>query len=177
MAGRNVRTSFKIGMVVAGYAVAFLFAFAVVAFYAAYVSGPDLGSSGMYAFGDGLLFLAVFAVAAILPTGAALFFFGSSRLFWIALSIIAPATAATGIAALVVYIAERGAESGSLLHAWSAMAVFRILIAPLFGLTFFLSALFAPNRSARIGPLVAAEVEAMVFVVVGLIWSYSSKSF
>lgn len=167
----------KAGLVISGYVVAFLFAFAVVTFYAAYVSGPDMGSSGMYALGDGLLFLAVFAVAAILPTGAALFFLGSSRIFWIALSVMAPATAATGLAAFAIYIAEQGAESSSILHAWSALAVLRILIAPLFGLTFFLSALFAPNRRSRTAPLVAAIAEALVFVCVGLIWSHSARSF
>jgi hypothetical protein len=168
-----MNTPLKAGLVVAGYGVAFIFAFAVVAFYAAYISGPDMGSSGMYAFGDGVLFLAVFAVAAILPTGAALFFLRSSRIFWIVLSVMAPTMAATGLAAFVIYFAERGAESSSVLHAWSALAVLRILIAPLFGLTFFLCALFAPNRFSRIAPLVAAGIEAMVFVCVGLIWSYT----
>jgi hypothetical protein len=148
-----MNTPLKIGLVVGGYGVAFVFALGVVAIYAAYINGPDMGSSGMYAFGDSLLFLAVFAVAAILPTGAALFFLRSSRIFWIALSVMAPATAATGLAAFVIYFAERGAESSSVLHAWSALAVLRILVAPLFGLTFFLSALFAPNRSFRIAPL------------------------
>lgn len=172
-----MNTPLKVGLVVGGYCIAFVFAFVVVAFYAAYVSGPDMGSSGMYAFGDSLLFLAVFAVAAILPTGAALFFLRSSRIFWIALSLMAPATAATGLAAFVIYFAERGAESSSVLHACSALAVLRILVAPLFGLTFFLCALFAPNRPYRIAPLVAAVIEAMVFVCVGLVWSYSSRSF
>jgi hypothetical protein len=167
----------KVGLVVGGYGLAFVFAFGVVAIYAAYINGPNMWSPGMYAFGDGLLFVAVFAVAAILPTGAALFFLRSSRLFWISLSVMAPATAATGLAAFIIYIAERGAESGSMLHAWSALAVLRILIAPLFGLTFFLSALFAPNRLSRIAPLGAAAIEAMVFVCVGLIWSCSSRSF
>ena len=164
-------TPIKVGLVVTGYVVAFLFAFVVVAIYAAYISGPDMATSGMYAFGDGLLFLAVFAVAAILPTGAALFFLGSSRIFWIAIAVIAPTIAATGVAALVVYFAARGAESNSMLHAWSALAVLRILVAPLFGLVFFLCALFAPDRSARMAPLVSALVEAVVFVCVGLIWS------
>lgn len=140
-----MNTTLKSGLVVGGYVVAFLFAFAVVAFYAAYVSAPDMGSSGMYAFGDGILFLAVFAVAAILPTGAALFFLRFSRIFWIALSVIATATAATGLAAFVIYFAERGAESGSVLHAWSALAVLRILVAPLLGLTFFCLRPFCPE--------------------------------
>lgn len=170
-----MKTPVKIGLVVCGYGVAFLFAFAVVAFYAAYVSGPDMGSSGMYAFGDAILFLAVFAVAAILPTGAALFFLRSSRVFWIALSVIAAATAATGLAAFFIYFAERGAESNSMLQAWSALAVLRILVAPLFGLTFLLAALFAPNRSSRMAPLTAAGIEAIVFICVGVVWTYSSR--
>lgn len=65
----------KMALVACGYVAAFLFAFAILAVYTASTSTPDRSaSSGMSAFGDSLLFLAVFAVAAIPATGAALFF-------------------------------------------------------------------------------------------------------
>ena len=53
----------------------------------------------MYAFGDALLFVAVFGVLEVFPTGLALYFFRSSRWFWIALSITALAIAVTGLLA------------------------------------------------------------------------------
>lgn len=65
----------RIAVVAAGYIAAFLIAFAAVAFRAANTSGPDAqASSGMFAFGDVVLFVTVFGVFALVPTGAALFF-------------------------------------------------------------------------------------------------------
>jgi hypothetical protein len=166
-----MRPPVKVGLVVAGYIVAFLIASAVVGIYVASTSGPDRqGYGGMYAFGDSLLFLAVFGVAAVPPTGAALFFPRSYRSFWLALSVAALVIAATGLAAFIDYVAARTAEADSILHAWSALAVLRILVAPLFALAFFLSVLFAPNRSSRIALLVATVIEAAVFAYVAVIW-------
>ena len=68
----------KVGLVAAGYVVALLIASAGVALYVASTSGPDRKTyGGMYAFGDSLLFLAVFALAAAPATGAALYFLSS----------------------------------------------------------------------------------------------------
>ena len=65
----------KPGIVLAGYIIAFLLASEAVAIRIANTSGPDAdASAGMYAFGDGLLFLAVFGTAALLPTGLAMVF-------------------------------------------------------------------------------------------------------
>ena len=62
----------KVGLVLGGYVLAVLVAFAVLTLYVAYTDGPDRQAYGaMYAFGDDLLFLWVFAVAATVPTGAA----------------------------------------------------------------------------------------------------------
>lgn len=166
-----MRPAVKVSLVVAGYVVAFLIAFAVVAVYVAATSGPDRqASAGMFAFGDSLLFLGVFGVAAVPAIGASLFFLRPYRSFWLALSVAALAIAATGVAAVVDYVAARTAEASSIVHAWSALAVLRILAAPLLTLAFFLSVLFAPNRSSRIALLVATVVEATVFAYVALIW-------
>ena len=154
----------KIGLVVAGYVVAFLVASAVVAIHVAATSGPDAqASSGMYAFGDSVLFLAVFGVAAVPSTAAALFLLRSYRLFWLVLCVAALGIAATGLVALVDYVATRTAVAGSILGTWSALAVLRILIAPLFALGFLLSGLFAPNRNSRIALFIATAIEATVF--------------
>jgi len=118
------RAAVKIGLVLAGYAGAVLVAAAVVAMYVASTSGPDRQLYGaMYDFGDGLLFLAVFGAAAVLPTGAALFFLRPYRSFWRVISVAALAVAATGLAALVTYLAGRTADPGSGLQAWSAVSV------------------------------------------------------
>jgi len=64
----------KISWLGAGYVVAIILASTAVAIHVALMSGPDARPRGMYAFGDSVLFVAAFGVAALLPTGAALFF-------------------------------------------------------------------------------------------------------
>jgi hypothetical protein len=121
-----VRGPVKIGLVGIGYVGAFLVASAIVASYVASTSGPDRQNYGaMFAFGDDVLFLAVFGVASVPPTGAALFFLRPYRSFWRALSIAALAIAATGLAAFIDYLAARTAEAGSVLHVLSGLAVLR----------------------------------------------------
>jgi hypothetical protein len=166
-----MRAPAKVGLVVAGYVVAFLVASGVVAIYVARTSGPDRQTyAAMYHFGDSLLFLAVFGVAAVPSTGAALFFLRSHRPFWRAFSVAALAIAASGLAAFVAYVSAQTADAGSVLHFWSAIAVLRIFVAPLFALVFLLSGLFAPGRSSRIALFVATLVEAAVSACVALIW-------
>jgi hypothetical protein len=154
----------KVGLVGAGYVGALALAAAVVAAYLLATSGPDRQhESGMAAFGDALLFLAVFSVAATAPTGAALYFLRPHRAFWRALSTCALALAITAIAALVAYAAPQASDPGSMLNAWSAVAVLRILVAPSLALASLLAAAFAPVRGPRLGLLGAAAVETAVF--------------
>ena len=65
----------KVAIVAGGYLLAFVLAYAAVALHTAWVneSGP-LASDGMSAFGDLVLFVAVFGTVSLLTTGAALFF-------------------------------------------------------------------------------------------------------
>src|SRR5262245_19976905 len=137
----------KTGLVFAGYAAAVLLAGVVVTIHVWLTSGPDAQpSSGMYAFGDWLMFLAVFGVGAVLPTCAALYWLRPHRAFWVVLTAIGVAVAATALAAVILYSAGRAAPPGSALFDWSGIAVLRILMAPLLALAFCLAALFAPIR-------------------------------
>ena len=166
-----MRARGKVGLVAAGYVGALLVASAIVAIYVVSTSGPDRQTYGaMYDFGDSLLFLAVFAAAAVLPTGAALYFLRPNRAFWLALSVGALGIAATALGAFIAYVAARTAGASSLLHSWSALVGLRILVAPLCALVFFLSGLFAPNRRARIALLAATAIEAAVFAYVAFTW-------
>jgi hypothetical protein len=167
----------KVGLVAAGYVGAFLGASAIVATHVAATSGPDRqASSGMYAFGDALLFLGVFGVFAIPPSGAGLFFLRPYRSFWIALSVAGALVATSGLAAVINCVAAQTADAGSFLHHWSGYAVLRILAAPLVALAFFLAGVLAPSRSSRIALCAAALVDAAVFVSVALMWFQSSWS-
>jgi hypothetical protein len=164
-----VTRSSRILIVVGGYAVALLTALAVTGANVVATSGPAWqGSSGMLAFGDTALFAGVFAVTAMPATCAALFFLRPVRRFWHVASIVALAIAATALAALVYYLVSP--STGAALGAWSALALIRILLAPLLSATFFLALLFAPTRPARLALLAASVIEAGVFVWVALAW-------
>jgi hypothetical protein len=159
-----MRAAAKFGLVAAGYVGAFLVAAASVAINEAWTAGPDRqASSGMFAFGDSLLFLAVFGLAATVPTAAGLFFLRPYHLFWLVLAIAAVVVASTGLASLGVSLAARAAPAGPAIRSWSAFAVLRILVAPLIALAFPVSGAFAPRRPARIALLAATVSEAIVF--------------
>lgn len=161
----------KAGLVAIGYIAAFAIALLAVRIYVAATSGPDRQDyDAMFAFGDSLLFLAVFGLAAVPATGAALFFLRPRPGFWVTLSVASLAVASTSLAAFLVYIAPQAFDSRSLLHSWSAFAALRILVAPLFAIFFLLSGLFAPNRSARISLIAATTIEMAVFAYVAFTW-------
>ena len=166
----------RVGLVAGGYLAALAIAWVTVKIYIAATSGPDRQDYGaMYGFGDSLLFLAVFGVAATAPTGAALFFLRPRPAFWSRLSVASLAVASTGLVATLIYLAPKAIESGSVLGSWSSVAVLRILVAPLFALFFLLSSLLAPNRSARIPLLVATAIETAAFAAVAFTWFRSSR--
>jgi hypothetical protein len=165
-----MRTSHKFGLIAGGYVGAFLVASAAVAVHVAATSGPDRdGSSGMYAFGDSILFLAVFALAAVPSTGLALFSLRAYAGLWRALSGIALAIAATGLSAGIAFRAGRMAEPGSFIRTWSGLSPLRILAAPMLALMFGVAGVVAPSRGPRVALLVAAAIEAIVFALAILI--------
>jgi hypothetical protein len=168
-----MKSSSKVVLVVAGYALALVIAFLVLAIYMAATDGPDRqASSGMYAFGDSLLFLGVFVVAAVPATGAALFFLRPYRAFWRIATVGALAIAATGAAALGSYLVPSASQ---LLGAWAELSPLRILLAPMFALTYFLFIVAAPTRSSRIAFVCAGLIETIVFVWVAFIWFHSNR--
>ena len=65
----------KLGLVTGGYIVACVLASGVVYLYQLLTDTPvTQASSGMHAFGDLLLFIGVFGILALFPTGLALYF-------------------------------------------------------------------------------------------------------
>jgi hypothetical protein len=95
MSGRGARV--KVALVAGGYVAALLLASLAVAVRVATTSGRDAqASSGMHAFGDAVVFAAVFGVCALLPTAAAFVFLRPYRRFWTVISVFGVAVAATG---------------------------------------------------------------------------------
>ncbi len=167
----NLKPAIKAGIVAAGYVGAFLVAWATVAIRVANTNGPDAqAASGMYAFGDSLLFVAVFGVAALVPTGMALIFLKPYRTFWIVLSALGLCVAATGAGAVILYVTGRQAAAQSPLAAWSSLSVLRLLVAPVLAPVFLLSAVLSPRRFPRFAFLAATAMEAAVSAYIGFAW-------
>ena len=69
----------KAALVAGGYVAAVLLAFCAV-WVNGQVSRVDDASAGMQAFGDALLFVAVFGLVSVFPTGLGIFFLWSRRI-------------------------------------------------------------------------------------------------
>jgi hypothetical protein len=165
-----MRTCGKIGLVAAGYVGALLVACAAVAIYIAFTNGPARdASSGMYAFGDSLVFLAVFGLAAVPATSAAFFFLRPHRWFWQVLSVLALVVAATAVAASILYAVGRNRAAGPGL-AWADFSILRLFGAPLLAGAAFLAGLLAPDRRFRIALFVACLIEAVAFASFLWVW-------
>ena len=166
-----MRPALRIGFVAAGYVGAFLVASVAVSVRVAATSGPDAqASSGMYAFGDTYLFIAVFGLLALVPTGAALYFLRPYRPVWIALSALGLCVAITGVAAAVLFAIGRDAVAPSALAAWASFSVLRILLAPILAPAFLVVALFTPSRYPRFALLTATALELAVVAFAGVVW-------
>jgi hypothetical protein len=166
-----MRPALRGGLVAAGYIGAFLIAAAVVAIRVATTSGPEAqASSGMYAFGDLALFVAVFGFLALVPTAAALYFLRPYRRFWVVLSTLALIGAFTGVAAVLLYALGRHAAEHSPLATWTALSVLRILLAPVLAPAFLVFALLSAHRSPRLALLGAAMLEVAVGAYAGFVW-------
>lgn len=163
----------RIGLVAAGYAGAFLVAAAVVAVRMAHTDGPDAqASSGMHAFGDAYLFIAVFGLLALVPTGAALVFLRPYRRFWFVLGAVGLGVAFTGAAAAALYALARHAVAPSPLALWADLSVLRILLAPVLAPAFLVFALLSPHRSPRFAFLGATAVEVLVVAYATVVWFF-----
>src|SRR5262249_3867090 len=127
-------------------------------------------SSGMYAFGDAFIFVVVFGVIALIPTALALYWLRPYRRFWLALSILGLACAATGLAAIILFAMGRHAGSPSPLAMWAAFSVLRILAAPLLAITLLLFAIVSPFRVPRRAFAAASAAEAVVSAYGVWVW-------
>jgi hypothetical protein len=163
----------KISMLLGGCVAAAALAFLAVAVRVATTRGADAqAASGMYAFGDSLLFVAVFGTVGLLPTGLGLIFLRPFRLFWLILSAGAVVIATTGVTALALFAVGRAATTSSSLSSWAALAVLRILPAPLFAVVFLIAGVISPQSATRRMLLAASGIELIVTGYAGFVWLY-----
>ena len=145
----------KAGIVVFGYGAALLVALGVVWAYIEFTAGPQREESGgMYAFGDFLLFVAVFGMVSTIPTIVTLILLRQSRPFWIFMSVAALAVASTSIAEVVAMLAVP--QSTNL---FVMLAFPRLFMSPFFAAAFGMAAWAAPDRQFRWCLLAAMAME------------------
>lgn len=168
-------TTARFGVVALGYVLAFVVASAVVAVRIAATARAAQSAGGMYAFGDTVLFLAVFGALASVPTAAALWMLRGNPLVWTTLGAVAAAGALISLAAIVLYISGRTAPAGSTLYMWTAWTPLWLLGAPPAALACFGAGLIAPHRIPRAMLVVAAVVQAAVGAGIVMLWLASSR--
>jgi len=150
--------------VLAGYSAALFAACAAVYVRQLNFQGTDIqADAGMYAFGDSLLFVAVFGGVALFPTGLGLYFLRPLPVFWTILAIASLALAATGpVSVAVVAFMSSLPNPPFFVQACLFFSLMRVLGAPLLAATFLLGGCLAPTRFARWALLGATAIEGAV---------------
>ena len=151
----------KVLLVWAGYAVAILAGCAAVYVRQLNTQGTDAqASAGMYAWGDAMLFGAVFGSVALFPTGLGLYFLRRLRVFWTILAIAALALAVTGpVCAVALELLRHVPNPPAFLQLFACFGICRAFAAPLLAPAFLLSACLAPARFPRWALLGATALE------------------
>jgi hypothetical protein len=159
----------KVSLVAGGYVLSALVAAVVVAVRIAATRASDRQSGGgMYAFGDSIMFVLVFGICALVPTGAALFFLRPYAAFWKAISVTGVALASTSIAAALLFAFGRHSPHPKIVML-SGYSVLRVLLSPLLALVFLVCAVLSPTRAPRIALAVSAAIEAAVGIMGGVV--------
>ena len=69
----------KVCLVILGYVLTYFAACQAVVVHMALTAEDSRGADGMYAFGEGILFLLVFGLVALVPTVAAIYFWKTRK--------------------------------------------------------------------------------------------------
>jgi hypothetical protein len=121
-------------------------------------------ASGMYAFGDLLMGIAVFGLLALGPLALTLYWLRPVTRFWILLARAALVLVATGPLAVLAAGWLR-----QLLGNWTILATARIGFMPLIAPALLVAGLFAPQSRPRLILVASAVVEGGIFALVILV--------
>jgi hypothetical protein len=154
----------KIGLVIGGYVVAFVIAFALAWLRQLTMQevDPVQFAGGMYGFGDLLFFLGLFGALSFIPTAMALFFLRPFPKFWTFLSIAALIVAATAPLAVILFFLFHGPNAPGWADLISFVSVVKIMATPFFAIVFLVTAIISPPQPLRWALVAAAAIEAAV---------------
>jgi uncharacterized membrane protein (DUF485 family) len=148
---RDVKTATKAGIVIAGYVCAL-----AIGFVAAWMqnlataNAPDAAaSSGMYAFGEFMVFVFAFGFASLVPSGLAFYFLRENRTFWSAVALLAGVLASTNVIAAAFYWVAKVWPDSQVVDSGASVGVLRMLIAPVVAAVIFVCAEFSPDPKSR----------------------------
>src|SRR3954470_12057831 len=144
-------TTLKTLMLAAGYAAAIALGLAAATLQNARGAGE---SDGMMAFSETLVFIFAFGLAALVPTGAWLYWLRPYAGFWSAVSWASLAIALTAVAAVLINLIAPHST-------WAAMGFLRFFATPLFVAAFIVCAALAPDRASRALLWLAAGFEGV----------------
>ena len=166
----------KIGIVLGGYLGSLLLATAAMylRMLATEYDPAAQAASGMYAFGDSIVFVFVFGFGGLVPTGFAFYFLRPVKRFWTLLSILGVAVASTALIGVTAMFAERLAPQPGFLELAAMFGVERMLLTPPLAALFLLAALFAPSRRPRWILALAACAECLA-ALSWLGWLFSRR--
>jgi hypothetical protein len=157
----------KILLIVLGYGLAFLLATAIVYVNQTYFQNPvdAQAASGMYAFGDMILFLGAFGSLALIPTVAGCLFFKSFKKFWTICSSLGLAFAIFGVVAEVANIilsrtpVFNSSSPGAIV---SVLGILHMFCTPITFALFLIVGFIAPKGKARNYFYISASLEFFV---------------
>jgi hypothetical protein len=154
----------KLGLVLGGYALAFVASGICVFLYdRRWTPADNQTMGGMIAGGEMMLGFAVFCTGATVPTGLALWFLRESRKFWSAFTTAGLFFATVGLAAVLLPLAVRGAtETVPAFMLLGVFAIVQMFGSPLWIAGFLLFAVLAPARDLRRRMLIAAAIEVVI---------------
>jgi hypothetical protein len=153
----------KLGIVLAGYALAFIASGAAVSIYDRQFTPADNNAMGGMIAAGGMMFgLGVFLFLSLAPTGLGLWFLRPSRRFWSGFSIVVLGFACAGLISAVAATFTRGASLSPWLQFLGIMGVMQMLSSPLWIGGFLLFSFLAPEHGPRARILVAMGIEVLV---------------
>ena len=153
----------KVGIVLAGYALAFIASVASAVIYDRHFTAADNQTSGGMIAGAELIYgTGVFLLVALAPTILALWFMRNSRRVWSWFTGLGLAFAILGLPAVVATLLMRGPPRATLMVLASVFGVAQMLGSPLWVGGFALFAWLAPARDLRRRMLFATAIEVAV---------------
>jgi hypothetical protein len=152
----------KLGVVLAGYVLALVVSFVVVALWDRHFTAQDNQTmGGMIAGGEVIFFIGLFLLGSLPPTGLGLWFLRRHRPSWEVFTWLGLVFAAAGLLSMLAMFPRPLDPQAPWLLVANVFSIGQLFGSPLFIAGFALFALLAPARDLRRRMVVAAGMEVL----------------